>query len=150
MAASWEHWHTQVGFPSPAQWVKDPVLLQLRLGWQLWLGSDPWPGELHIPRGGPKKKKRITKGGQAPVDRAWAPALLPVTHSLTHVPTCHNCPTARPVSSFWEFGRPSPNSPSHPHISSPQTRGPFQTEPIKGQQHPCLVPGPLTPPHPLT
>ena len=29
--------------PGPAQWVKDPVLLQLQQRFQLQLGSDPWP-----------------------------------------------------------------------------------------------------------
>ena len=31
--------------PSPAQWVKDPVLPQLWCRFQLRLGSDPWPGK---------------------------------------------------------------------------------------------------------
>ena len=35
--------------PGPAQWVKDPVLVQR------WLGFDPWPGNFHM---WPKKKKR--------------------------------------------------------------------------------------------
>ena len=34
-AASWERWDTGL-IPSPAQWVRDPVL-------QLWPRSDPWP-----------------------------------------------------------------------------------------------------------
>ena len=29
--------------PGPAQWVKDPVLLQLGFKSQLQLGFDPWP-----------------------------------------------------------------------------------------------------------
>ena len=29
--------------PGPAERVKDPALLQLRLGLRLQLGSDPWP-----------------------------------------------------------------------------------------------------------
>ena len=29
--------------PGLAQWVKDPVFLQLLLRLRLWLGSDPWP-----------------------------------------------------------------------------------------------------------
>ena len=39
----WEHWYTG-SIPSPAQWVKDPVLPQLWLRSQLWLRYDPWPG----------------------------------------------------------------------------------------------------------
>ena len=36
--------HRNAGLiPSPAQWVKDPVLPQLQLRSQLRLGSDPWP-----------------------------------------------------------------------------------------------------------
>ena len=41
--------------PSPAQWVKDPALPQLWLRSELQLGSDPWPQELRMPRGGQKK-----------------------------------------------------------------------------------------------
>ena len=26
----------------------DPVLLQLLLRWQLWLGFNPWPGNIHM------------------------------------------------------------------------------------------------------
>ena len=43
LAASWECW--DIGsIPSLAQWVKDLVLLQLRLRLQLHLASDLWPG----------------------------------------------------------------------------------------------------------
>ena len=42
---------------SPAQWVKDPTLLQLRHRPQLWLGSDPSPGISYV-AGQPKKKKK--------------------------------------------------------------------------------------------
>ena len=33
----------------PAQWVKDPALLQLWRRSQLWLGFDPWPWNCHMP-----------------------------------------------------------------------------------------------------
>ena len=36
--------------PSPAQWVKDLVLLQL------WLEFDPWPGNFHMLQVWPKEK----------------------------------------------------------------------------------------------
>ena len=42
--------------PSPAQWVKDQVLLQLWHEVQLQLRFDLWPGNFHIPlRRWPKK-----------------------------------------------------------------------------------------------
>ena len=44
--------------PCPMQWVKDPVLLQPWHGLQLWLRFDPH-GSFHMPRGQPKKKKKI-------------------------------------------------------------------------------------------
>ena len=34
--------------PTVVQWVKDPALLQLWHRWQLWLGFDPWLGNIHI------------------------------------------------------------------------------------------------------
>ena len=40
------------------QWVKDPALSLLWLGSMLWLGFDPWPGNLHMPWAWPKKKKK--------------------------------------------------------------------------------------------
>ena len=59
LAGTWEHW--DVGWiPSPAQWVKDPALLQLWLRSQLQLRSDPWPGS-SICQGAAKngKKKKV-------------------------------------------------------------------------------------------
>ena len=55
-AVSLEHW--DVGLhPSWAQWVKDPVLLQLQLRSHLWLGSDPGPMN-SICHGVAKKEKK--------------------------------------------------------------------------------------------
>ena len=42
LAMSWECWDAGL-IPSLAQWVYDLVLLQLQLGLQLQLRSDPWP-----------------------------------------------------------------------------------------------------------
>ena len=63
-------WHNGVGgisavpgcrfSPWLAQWVKDPLLLQLCPRWQLWLRSDPWPGN-SICHGVAKKKKHTTR-----------------------------------------------------------------------------------------
>ena len=44
--------------PGPAQWVKDPALLQLWCRSQVWLAFDPWPGNFHMPRVRPKKEKQ--------------------------------------------------------------------------------------------
>ena len=41
-----------------AQWVKDPVLLQLWCRLQLWWGFDPWPGIFHMLQVWSKKKKK--------------------------------------------------------------------------------------------
>ena len=56
--ASWECWDTG-SIPDPGQWVKNPALLQLRLRWQLQLGSGSWPG-LGTPAasGWPKTEKQ--------------------------------------------------------------------------------------------
>ena len=43
--------------PSLAQWIKDPVLLQLQFRLQLQLGSDPWPGNSVCCRVTKKEKK---------------------------------------------------------------------------------------------
>ena len=40
------------------QGAKDMVLSLPRLGSLLWHGFDPWPGNFHMPRVGPKKKKK--------------------------------------------------------------------------------------------
>ena len=61
-AASWEPW--DAGFiPSPAQWIKDSALSQLRLRLQLQLRSDPWPGNSVCHGAAKKKKKKKKKGG---------------------------------------------------------------------------------------
>ena len=41
--AQWHGWHlSSLGMQVRSQWIKGPVLAQLRLSSQLWLGSDPW------------------------------------------------------------------------------------------------------------
>ena len=55
--ASLEHWDAG-SIASSNQWVKDPVLLQLRHRLQLQLGCDPWPGNSHTPQSSQKKKKK--------------------------------------------------------------------------------------------
>ena len=44
--------------PSLAQWVKDPVLVQLCHRSQLWFRLDPWPGNFHMPWVSLEKKNR--------------------------------------------------------------------------------------------
>lgn len=48
-----------IGVPAGAQWAKDAVLLQLQSRSQLRLGSDLWPGNIHVPWVWPQKKKII-------------------------------------------------------------------------------------------
>ena len=55
--ALWERWEMGL-IPSPAQWVKDPALPQLRLRLRLQLGSDPWPRSSKCHRSPPPQKKR--------------------------------------------------------------------------------------------
>ena len=57
---SWEHWIAG-SIPDPAQWAKDPALPQLRLSLQLWLGSDPWPGNPMCNRAVRKEKRKNNK-----------------------------------------------------------------------------------------
>ena len=54
--ASLQHWG-KGSIPGLAQWVKDLVLAQLWHRLQLWLGSDPWPGNF-ICHGAAKKDKK--------------------------------------------------------------------------------------------
>ena len=56
LAVSWEHWD-KGWIPSLAQWVKDLELPQLQVKLQLWLRSDPWPGNSICQRVAKKKKK---------------------------------------------------------------------------------------------
>ena len=56
--------------PSLARWVKDPALLELWYGLQLWLSLNPWPGNFHMlwvqpeMKGREKKKKKAKKPHQ--------------------------------------------------------------------------------------
>ena len=59
LVASLQHWDTG-SIPSLAWWVKVPGLLQLQGKSQLWLESDPWPGN-SIYHGVAKKKKKKKK-----------------------------------------------------------------------------------------
>ena len=80
LVASWECWDAGL-IPGLTQRVKDPALPLLRLRVQLWLGSDPWPGN-SICHGTAKKEKKKKK--QIMCYLLWK-ALLnsPVTVSLS-------------------------------------------------------------------
>ena len=60
LAASWEHWDKDL-IPLPAQWVKDPALLQLRLRLQQWLESDPGLGTPYASSSQKKKRCLLEK-----------------------------------------------------------------------------------------
>ena len=45
----------KTGVLTMVQWVKDPALLQLWRRSQLWLGFNPWPGELPYAMGTTEK-----------------------------------------------------------------------------------------------
>ena len=63
-AASLQCWDTG-SIPEPAEWVKDLALPQLpRHRLQLWLGSDPWPGNSTCHRVVGKKRKKASKPGK--------------------------------------------------------------------------------------
>ena len=57
LVASWERWDAG-SIPNLELWVRDPTLPQLWFRLQLWLGSDPWPGN-SIYHGAAKKKKTL-------------------------------------------------------------------------------------------
>ena len=61
---------TQVQSPGPAQWVKDPALLQLWQRLQLWLRSDPWPRN-YICYGAERKKEGRKEGRKK--ERIYSP-----------------------------------------------------------------------------
>ena len=67
-AASQERWDVGSS-PGPARWVKDPSWLQLLRRSQLWLGSDPSPGN-SICHGAAKERKTKKKSG-VPVVAQW-------------------------------------------------------------------------------
>ena len=59
---SLKFWDTG-SIPNPAQWAKDPALLQLQCSSQLQPGSDPWPGNsicLRVAK--TRRKKNDTNG----------------------------------------------------------------------------------------
>ena len=66
-ASSLERW-SACSIPGLAQWVKDLALLQLRLGSQLQLGSDPWQGTsmcCRVAKNEKKIKVEVRAGGGA-------------------------------------------------------------------------------------
>ena len=56
-AAAWVTAEVQVQSPAQCNGLKDPVLPQLWLGLQLWLGFNPWPRNFHMPWVRPLKNK---------------------------------------------------------------------------------------------
>ena len=64
LAASLERWAAGSS-PGLAQWVKDLALPQLGHRLQLWLRSDPWPGNSIGHRAAKKETNKQKKWGQA-------------------------------------------------------------------------------------
>lgn len=68
----------QDAVPSPAQLsgLKDPALPQLRRRWQLWLRSDPWPGNpmcCEAARKDKKQRQKVPVGATTP----WKETMTP-------------------------------------------------------------------------
>ena len=62
---SLERWDTGL-IPGLTQWVEDLTLLHPQHRSQLWLVSDPWPGNSLCHRVAKKEKKKKKKGGTFP------------------------------------------------------------------------------------
>ena len=85
---SWAFWDAG-SMPSLTQWVKDPALPQLRPRLQLWLRSDPWPGNSichEAAKKGKKKNKRTRKIWTGKLLCGLAEAL---DQDLSPKPCCH-------------------------------------------------------------
>ena len=57
---SWECWDTGL-IPGPAQQIKGLALPQLQVRSELWLGTDPWPGDSICHRAAKKEKQKKKK-----------------------------------------------------------------------------------------
>ena len=60
---------------SPAQWVKNPILL-LWYRMQLRLRFDPCPGNFHVPRMQPKKENKKRKMKSEFISKPYFPSYL--------------------------------------------------------------------------
>ena len=57
--------------PGLAQWIKDPLLLQLWYRSQLQLRLDPWPRNFHVPWGGKKQTNKTKTMGCSKSSSKW-------------------------------------------------------------------------------
>jgi len=77
-------WGCWCSIPGLAQWVRDPVFLQLWCKMQRWLRFSSWPGNFHMPRVWPLKNSPCLKVGLLIAEwaygKCWSVPWCPLFH----------------------------------------------------------------------